>query len=249
MMPKSIFEQIIELQKERPDMNMTKADPAGVALLDSLNGDQGDLTRVASVLGNDGMQRLLGGEGKTGQDLETMMKALQTLPGGMDAALAFQILPEAQQSERMRGNSKAAGAFQAIAYERVYGDMKGWLSEVAEDHQFDSVVLNDYVTDYLIEGTQKDEFGLILSSIQDALGDQKSDEDVYQYLVDNLSRVYLEKILRAVLDRGNEDADSPDAIDKYLEQLKNGEASEKIAAFKEVVLAQSAKVRSSKRIS
>lgn len=164
-----------------------------------------------------------------------------------DTDFAFQVMEEGQRNIRAENNINIAGLYQSLAYEKVYGGMKVWLSNIAQDHQFDSVVLEDFVTDYLLEGTHKDAFGMILSSIQDALGDQKSDEDVYQYLVENFSKVYLEQVLRAVLDRGNDDADNPDAIDKYLKQLQTDEKSTKIKAFREAVLAQSAKVRSKKR--
>ena len=226
-MAKSLIEQLTKMKSEQQTIEIMKQDPVAAAGLEQLKNEPDDLSRLASVLGNDRMQKLLPMLQQEGDEKQPGRRMALT---GIMGAL--------QNGVDIR---------QINAYEQVYGDMRGWLSGVAEDHQFESVVMDDFVTDYLMEGTNKEPFIMILKSIQDVLGDQKSDEDVYQYLVKNLSDTYLEKELRAVLDRGNEDADNPDAIDKYLDQLAGGEKTEKIRLFHEAVLAQCAKARSVKR--
>ena len=202
-MAKSLIEQLTKMKSEQQTIEIMNQDPVAAAGLEQLKNEPDDLSRLASVLGNDRMQKLLPMLQQEGDEKQPGRRMALT---GIMGAL--------QNGVDIR---------QINAYEQVYGDMRGWLSGVAEDHQFESVVMDDFVTDYLMEGTNKEPFIMILKSIQDVLGDQKSDEDVYQYLVKNLSDTYLEKELRAVLDRGNEDADNPDAIDKYLDQLAGGE--------------------------
>ena len=177
------------------------------------------------------------------ESLETAQQALRydEVRKGMtqaDADFAFSELPEKLRGDRVSGAEKIADIYQAFAYEKVFGGMKIWLKQAANESSFMEYLLSRDVTGYLtdkVQGSNKEAFRMILYSIKHSLGDQATDEDVYQRFIETFEKTYLDQVLRSVLDPKKEDASAQKDIPEYLQSLKTG-SSEHQSEFKEYVL-------------
>ena len=76
---------------------------------------------------------------------------------------------------------------------------------------------------------------MILYSIKQSLGDQATDEDVYQRFIETFEKTYLDQVLRSILDPKKLNVSAQKDIPEYLESLKTG-SSEHQSKFKEYVL-------------
>ena len=155
-----------------------------------------------------------------------------------DADFAFGELPEKLRGDRVSGAEKIADIYQAFAYEKVFGGMKIWLKQEADESSYLETLLSRNVTIYLtdkVQGTNKDAFRMILYSIRHSLDDQATDEDVYQRFIETFEKTYLDQVLRSVLDPKKEDASAQKDIPEYLKSLKAGSFGYP-SEFKEYVL-------------
>ena len=161
-----------------------------------------------------------------------------------DTDFAFQTLVEGQKDVQTKDDTNIAGLYQALAYEKVFGGMKIWLSNAAAQHTDMQMLLNEDVTDYLsdkVKGNGKDAFRMILSSVKKSLGDQANDEEIYQRFVETFEKTYLDRVLRSILDPKQEDASAQKNITGYFNMMKDG-SSGNMEAFKESVLSIIAKL-------
>ena len=177
------------------------------------------------------------------ESLQIARKALQydEVRKGMtqaDADFAFSELPEKLRGDRVSGAEKIADIYQAFAYEKLFGGMKIWLKEAADQSSYMEYLLSRDVTEYLtdkVQGSNKDAFRMILYSIKQSLGDQATDEDVYQRFIETFEKTYLDQVLRSILDPKKLNVSAQKDIPEYLESLKTG-SSEHQSKFKEYVL-------------
>lgn len=161
-----------------------------------------------------------------------------------DTDFAFQTLVEGQKDVQTKDDTNIAGLYQALAYEKVFGGMKIWLSNAAAQHTDMQMLLNEDVTDYLsdkVKGNGKDAFRMILSSVKKSLGDQANDEEIYQRFIETFEKTYLDRVLRSILDPKQEDASAQKNITGYFNMMKDG-SSGNMEAFKEYVLSIIAKL-------